>query len=109
MRLKKNSRKDIASILVKVDISCMEITCVISAMNCGPLTHVYVELDVTCALIGQQYLQVYLGHVHNPEVPGHPVDHFVLLTAYDATADQYVVARPVENGFWVMALLSGMF
>eukprot|EP00041_Stephanoeca_diplocostata_P017967 m.372513 g.372513 ORF g.372513 m.372513 type:complete len:405 (-) comp20874_c0_seq16:144-1358(-) len=40
---------------------------------------------------------VYLGHVHNPEVPGHPVDHFVLLTAYDIAEDTFNVNDPYFN------------
>ena len=33
----------------------------------------------------------YIAHVHNPEIPGHPVDHFVLVQGYNTATDSFTV------------------
>lgn len=40
---------------------------------------------------------VFIAHVHNPEIPSHPVDHFVLLDSFDQAADRFGVRDPFFN------------
>jgi hypothetical protein len=40
---------------------------------------------------------IYLAHVHNPEVPSHPVDHFVLLDSVDIPTQSFGVRDPYFN------------
>ena len=37
---------------------------------------------------------VFLAHVHNPEIGGHPVDHFVLLDSVDLASNSFGVRDP---------------
>ena len=37
---------------------------------------------------------VFLAHVHNPEIAGHPVDHFVLLDSVDLATNSFGVRDP---------------
>ena len=40
---------------------------------------------------------VFLAHVHNPEIPGHPLDHFVLLDSVDLATKTFGVRDPYYN------------
>ena len=40
---------------------------------------------------------VFLAHVHSPEIPGHPLDHFVLLDSVDLATNVFGVRDPYYN------------